>query len=399
VGWGNQFDRIELPKGEDSCPDWLKSPPARNLKVSETDCRKWAAAQLRYRSDLKRLFVRQWLLTSDYSIESFATPAYGQIAGHVLPTALKPPLPKLRVVVSFLGGYPDHHRFQVQIPCTDFPPLPALELRDLRLMVDVFNAAPSGRKSGPFSTTSPSRVWGQAGTFNPVQLDPPRVFQMSPCQAGLTGKDMYDEEHSAWFIPRSNQALEMQGDAFILVNYAHGYAYGPEGLSPVVRPVEHFWHSVSPGEWICGPELAYKKGTTRKRFPQMIDQESLDTKRLSDGTLLIKSGPSVYYSEFGSGQCGACPRLDVSFLALDKDLNLTEAFALDEVVGGGSMDLSISDDWSTITRFDEEMTADGNGPWSSTKWCLRGAVYEKCGDRHNVRPPDPPLLKELRNPE
>ena len=398
IGWGNQFDQIELPKGEVSCTDWQKSRSGPNVEVSETECRKWAAAQIRYRSTLKRLFVRQWLLTSDYSIESFATPAYGQIAGRLAPNALKPPQPKLQMTVTVLPGDPGHYRFQIQIPYTDFPPLPALELRDLRLMVDVFSSAPAGKKVGSFSTTSPGRVWGQPGTFNHVQLDPPRVFQMSPCQAGLTGTDMYGDEHPAWFIPRSNQALGMQRDAFILVNYAHGYAYGPDGLSPVVRPVAHFWHSVGPGEWICGPRLAYSKGTTRKLFRETIDQEGLDTKRLSDGTLLIKSGPNVYYSEFGSGQCGACPRVDMGFYGLDKDLNLTEAFALDEIVGGGSMDLSISDDWSTITRFDQEMTADGGaGPWSSTKLCLHGAVYEECGEQPNVRPPDPPLLKELRN--
>jgi hypothetical protein len=222
---------------------------------------------------------------------------------------------------------------------------------------------------------------------------------MTPCEAALTGTDKYGEKHPAWFIPQDKDA---EADAFIVVNEASGYAYAPTGLSPIVRPIHRYWRNVGPGEWICGPELAYRKGAVSKQFAETIDEVGLDTKRLADGTLLIKSGPMVYYSEFGSGQCGACPRANMSIYALDKNLNLTAAFEFDAVVDDGeeSLDFSISADWSAITQFNQKLKDDGTfGPWSSTRWCLEGAKYRECGHQQNVRPPDPPLLKELRSAE
>jgi hypothetical protein len=420
VGWGNQFNQIELPKGEDSCPDWLKSDVIGSgsgvRETRERKCRAWAATQLRYRAQFKRLFVRQWQLTDHYSIESFAAPAYEQIVNNFasdqpafntkeeVPGILKPQQHGRRQInIGPQIGHPGY-MFQLQIPYTDFPPLPSLELRDLRLMVDVFSRAPSGKKVGPFSTTSPTRVWGQPSTFNHVQLDPPRVFQMTWCDTGLTGTDKYGDDHPAWFIPQVYQPSEVETNAFILVNDARGYAYDPDGLSPVVRSIHHFSHNLSPGEWICGPELIYKNGTTFKRFAETVGEEGLDTKRLPDGTILIKSGPRVYYSEFGSGTCGVCPRVDLRVFALDKNLNLTKAFGFENILDnsdGQSMDFAISPDWSTLTKFDQAAMGDKSefGEWSSTLWCLRGAKYEACGEKQNVQPPDPPLLKELRNPD
>src|ERR1700690_4323826 len=45
IGWGNQFDQYQLPKGQDSCTDWQQSKTAPSVNVSEAECRKWAAAQ------------------------------------------------------------------------------------------------------------------------------------------------------------------------------------------------------------------------------------------------------------------------------------------------------------------------------------------------------------------
>jgi len=74
-----------------------------------------------------------------------------------------------------------------------------------------------------------------------------------------------------------------------------------------------------------------------------------------------------------------------------------------------SQDFTVSADWSKVTEFnltgnDENLP----GSWSSTTWCLRknterykadAYLYEKCGQKENVQPPDPPVLKELRDIE
>ena len=294
------------------------------------------------------------------------------------------------------------YTFQIEIPYTSFPPLPTLELRDLRLMVDVFSPAPPGKKMGPFSTSSPLRIFGKSETFNWIRLDPARTFQMTPCDIGLAGADKYRDEHPGWFIPHASESTGWQSDAFILVNESHGYAYDPDGLSPVVRPIHNFWHGISTGEWVCGPDLSYRKGETFKQLGEIVGEEGFAAKRLPDDTLLIKSGPRVYYSEFGSGQCGACPRVDMRIFAVNKDLKLYRALDLSDIIdngGGQSEDFSLTDGWLKVIQFEEGPENDKGefGPWSSTTWCLKHLEYEKCEEKQNVQPPSPPLLKELRN--
>lgn len=417
IGWGNQFDQNEFPKGPDSCADFGKGEPGAPDPIAQRQkkCREWVATQQRYRPVFKRLFMRQWLLTDYYSVESYATPAFEAITRNFasdqgpyseeVPAMLKPQ-GKVQIWVS--RDWVSHDRpaytFQIVIPYTSFPPLPTLEVRDLRLMVDVFSPAPVGKKMGPFSTSSPLRVFGKPETFNAIRLDPARTFKMTPCDLGLAGADKYRDEHPGWFIPHVDESLGWQSDAFILVNESRGYAYEPEGLSPVVRPIHNFWHPMATGEWVCGPDLAYRKGETFKHLGETVGEEGFDAKRMPDGTLLIKSGPRVYGSEFGSGQCGACPRVDMRLFAVDKDFKLYEALDLGGLIDTGtgqSEDFTISDDWVKVTQFEEEpMTDSGDpAPWSATTWCLESNEYEKCDEKKDVQPPDPPVLKELRNSE
>jgi len=412
IGWGDQFAEHEL-SNEESCTKSTRET-ARNTADTEREekrCREWFAAQQRYRSVFKRLFVRQWLLTDYYSIESYATPAYDEITAKFasdqpafkeeVPEMLKP-RGKVEVWIS-----PNRNRgytFQILIRYSSFPPLPALELRDFWLLVDVFSPAPAGKKMGPFSTSSPARIYGRPETFNHLQLEPARTFKMTGCDVGLTGTDKYGNDHPAWFIPHAGQTWEAESDAFLLVNESRGYQYLPDGLSPVVRPSHHFWQNVSPGEWICGPELAYRKGENFHLYPENVREEGFAAKRVSDDLLLIKSGPDAYGSEFGSGTCGACPRIDMRVFALDRNLHLSKALDLSTLLDNGdgkSIDFSVAADWSSVVQFDQAPFNDQGEPglWSSTAWCLRGTAYERCGQEQNVQPPDPPLLQELRNPD
>jgi hypothetical protein len=416
IGWGNQFDQNEFPKGQDSCADLGKNGMGTpdTLQARQKKCRDWVGTQQRYRPVFNRLFTRQWLLTDYYSVESYATPAYEAITRNFasdqpryseeVPDMLKPQ-GKIQMWVS--RAWVSHDRpaytFQIEIPYTSFPPLPTLELRDLRLMVDVFSPAPPGKKMGPFSTSSPFRVFGKPETFNWIRLDPARTFQMTPCDIGLAGADKYRDEHPGWFIPHASESTGWQSDAFILVNESHGYAYDPEGLSPVVRRIHNFWHGISMGEWVCGPDLAYRKGETFKQLGEVVGEEGFDAKRLPDDTLLIKSGPRVYGSEFGSGQCGACPRVDMRIFAVNQDLKLYKALDLGGIIDtdGRSEDFSFTDDWSKVIQFEQPPDNEKGepGPWSSTTWCLKHLEYEKCEEKQNAEPPSPPLLKELRNPD
>ena len=415
IGWGNQFGEQLLPKGPDSCADWLKETGDPTGKAEqEQKCRSWAAQQQQYRNAFKKLFVRQWLLTPDYAIESYATPAYNLItsrytggqkqAGEEVPAMLKP---KGKVQLWYRPAGSGHaYSFEITIPYTAFPPMNSTDLRDLWLMVDVFNAAPQGKKMGAYSSTSAQRVFGNPETFNHLQLEPGRSFRLTPCNVPLDGRDKYWNKHPGWFVPRYDQFVlgsEYQADWFIVVNEAQGYAYDPSGLSPIARPVHAFWRNIGPNQWVCGPQLSYQNGQTFKQYDKGVEEQGLDAKRLQDGTLLIKSGPSVYYSEFGSGQCGACPRYALDMYALDRNLNLSEALSLGGVVQGDddAVDFSIRPDWSQVVQY-KEQPAESNDPnakptWSATTYCLKDSTYAECGKKDKVQPPNSPLLKELRN--
>ncbi len=148
IGWGNQFGENTLAKGADSCEDYLKEAgaPVDDSPQSVQKCRDWAAQQQKYRRYFQRLFLRQWLLAPGHAIESFAAPAYEQIVSRVanedIPKALNP----RGVPESHYSPSPKGYTFQVLIPYVIFPPLLSLELRDLRLLVDVFSAAAPGKK-------------------------------------------------------------------------------------------------------------------------------------------------------------------------------------------------------------------------------------------------------------
>ena len=406
IGWGNQFEEQLLPKGPDSCLDWMKE---RNPDTADLQkCRSWAAQQQQYRTAFKKLFMRQWLLTSDYAVESYATPAYELIAAKYDAKGLftAPLKPKGKIQMWSASASAHGYSFQIQIPYSAFPPANTPDLQNLWLMVDVFNAAPEGKKMGPYSSSSPVRAFGKPETFNQLQLQPRRSFRIAPCNVGLDGTDKYGNRHPGWFVPQHDQVKpgsEYESDSFIIVNEAEGYAYEPEGLSPVVRVTHHFWHAVGKDEWVCGPELVYQKGQSARRYDRQVAEKGFDAKRLQDGILLIKSGPLVYYSEFGSGQCGACPRYGLDMFALDNSLNLTDALSLGGVVQGDNdaADFTLSQDWSQVVHYQEQRpeseNEDAKSTWSAGTYCLKSTKYEKCGEKQNVQPPDPPLLKELRD--
>jgi hypothetical protein len=414
MGWGNQFQEITLSKDADSCADWAQhgagdTPAAPESNGAEKRCRTWATTQTEYRPFFKRLFTRQWLVTPDYAVESYATPAYDRITARFasdrpdnqeIPAALQP-LSQLRMWPG-PGKNRVGYTFEIIIPFTSFPPLSSTELRDLRFLLEVFNPPEPGKKVGVYSTSSSTRAFGKPETFNRLALNPPRQFHLTPCDLPLAAKDKYGGVRAAWFVPKANQAIDFEHDAFIVVNDGNGYQYEPDALSPVARPVHFFWHGIAESEWVCGPHLSYRKGGRLQTFDAEVDEDGFDARHLPGGDLLIKVGPRVYGSEFGSGQCGACPRTELRIFRLGADMKPQEVLKLGGIVdngSGASQDFSLSRDWSLVMQFDEDAMDDQGkpGPWSSTTWCRAELAYAQCDHRDQAAPPDPPVLKELRN--
>jgi len=404
IGWGDQFGLHELDSAN-GCSEIASTPnPSSKDTADHEKCRAWFVAQQKYRPLFKRLFVRQWLLASSVSMESYATPAYGVIstkyAGNGL--AVLEPHGDVSFRAETRAGKPGYI-FEIDIPYSSFPPLNTLQLSELRLLVDVFSAAPQGRRYGPFSSTSATRAFGKPETFNLLHFDPPRVFELSPCGDKLQGADIYRNMQPAWFIPKETSDNPYQADAFLVINQAHGYQYEPEDtISPTVRPVHFFWQGIGAGEWVCGPLFTYRHGNTIREFGSEVSQEGFDARRMTDGNILIKEGPEVWLSEFGSGQCGACPRIQLKILALDSNLNLITLLDLGDTIGGGELlpssgDVTVSPDYSQVVEYLQTGPDDNHLTWSSVTCCLKSGSYTECGRKEGVKPPNPPVLKLRQN--
>jgi len=409
IGWGNQFEQVTLPKDGDFCAGWAKQMPGiPDAIAAEKKCRNWTETQIHYRPYFKRLFVRQWLMTPNYALESFASPAYDKITerfatdqpgSEEVPTLLKP----VDKVQMRFGPGKDRvgYSFEIMIPFIAFPPLSNTELGDLRLLVDVFNPPVPGRKVGAYSTSSPARVYGKPETFNLLQFAPPYRFHLTPCDLPLPGKDKDGTTSAAWFVPKTEQSFEFESDAFFVANDESGYQIEPDALSPTAHRVHYFWHAIAESEWICGPHLSYRKGGKSQSFDVDVAEDGFDAHRLPDGDLLIKVGPRVYGVN-SNAQCGACPRTELRVFRLSADRKLSDALQLGDVVDNGtgaSQDFTVSPDWSQVVQYDRRNWDEQGKPasWSSTMWCLGKSEYEKCGSKDNAAPPDPPVLKELRD--
>ncbi len=430
VGWADYFGENSLPNGADSCAEMYQGlPDSANPKDIERKCRNWADRQLRYRGYLKRLFVRQWLVAPGYSIESFATPAYheiltrfgGEKAMYVNggPSVLKPRGDVRMWMSTDQSGY----SFQILVPFRALPPLSSMKLSDLYFLVDVFSPAASDEKTGAYATSSTTRVYGDPKTFNALRLDPPVNYHLTPCNLPLLGLDTREElgekppSHPAWFVPSTNPATSYEAEAFVLMNDIASNQPDPVELSPGIRLTHYFWNRVAPKEWVCGSPLIYLSHGHSEEFPYTVSKDGFGKKRLPGGDVLIKTGPREY-TWGGQGYCGACPYTELAIFDLTKDGKIFRALALGARIDGGcpgcltSQDFTLSPDWSQVIEYDQkyDQEADENGdpgPWSSTSYCLAVDTeeyetsfhfYKQCGQKENVQPPNPPVLKELRNP-
>jgi len=406
IGWGNQFG-MNLLNGPKDCAGKADMDEGATPE-GIAKCEKWYNEQLQYRAQLRRLFVRQWMTAggefapASHYYEEFATAAYASLGAGIfkenLPTVLKPKSGDGLVVTIGAEARQTGYNLHLFIPYTAFPPAQQLKLQDLYLMVDVFSPAPAGHKTGDFSSTSAARQWGKPATFNHLQLASPRTFSITPCDAKPEQTDLYAEAYKAWFFPTAPGKDSELKSTFALINPAAGYMYDPGGVSPEADVAAYFWKQLANGATVCGPSLAWRSGATVKRTEFTIDAKYLETRTLSDGWSLLRSGPSTQtHSPFGAGQCGACMIMGFNIYAVSPQGEITSALDIEQDLSGQAdnpqaADLAIAPDWSRITLY---LQAEDDS-WSSITHCLDGHAYKQCGEAKQVKPPDPPNFKELR---
>ena len=321
VGWANQFGPVTCAEHK----------PTGNF-VKPEDCRLWAARQLQYREQLRRLFMRHWELSPNTSVETYASPAYQDLLGYASDlerqrfVKLEPHGAPLMVTADFT----DFSCFLVFVRWSDFPPLDSLNLSRIYITVEFCGI------SGACSSTAPASSEGDPATFNKLDLVRPKISAITPCEYPLQETDLFANVYPAWYFLNSAgrpiEALSLQNDPV-------GYRYDPKGLSPIPVWTNYFFKAISKSEFVCGPKLRYKAVTKIFTPAEPKKLSNLDQKHISirniPGGHLLQSGPTTrMLSTLGTGQCASCPVAILSIYGLSPQTGITVAFNEALVVNG-----------------------------------------------------------------
>jgi hypothetical protein len=393
IGWGHQFGSETLETAE-SCA----ALNSHSIKETDADvqaaCRRWFAAQTSHREALAKLFVRHWATSDAGVVETIATPAFAAFPSDVQPKlrALAPgplPSPPRRDAVG------DDERIEILIPWNALPPMASLDLDAVKLRVDVTRRGPSS--DAPTATTSEIVAAGRLDapvrdTLSAVRLAAPRRYFITPCRYALTealvgngaGRAFLSpaEDAHVYYVPTARLDLR---SVVVVGNEAAGYQYLPDerSLSPIPLAAEFSVTALGRGRFLCGPRLAYAdaSGVVRTEFVPYADVRPV-TKAVGDDVLLVRYGPYAAFSYYGSGQCGACPNVEVAVYRLDGSraiARLPSRTPRSWTRAWKTLDIAMTPDWRKITFFHATTTDTVEFAWSATMHCLRGATYSACG--------------------
>lgn len=416
IGWGHQFG-FETLEDETGCAELEFGGEDRDA------CEDWYLRQVDYRAALAPIFGREWRIPvshPDDSEEARATPAFARLPAYIREgiAVLEPvggPLVRSRPIAGTEGGA----GIEILILWSAFPPIRAPDLTEVRV-----SAAWLADEPGPGLDSA-----------SPRPLAAPLRHRLTPCGYGLDdllipgGEDRFARPASegavAYMTPEASGDLR---SLVVLDNEAAGYLYEPERetLSPAAFRPAYEVLDVGRGERICTPVLAFAPAGgvgadsipadadpagagaagagEGDRFGLQVDARTLDVRRLDDGGLLVRSGPRVAWSYYGSGQCGACPRVGVDVFHIDPESGvITPALRFFQVADAGIRDVEIdvSESWDSVTVHLSAPSGDPSDPaaefpdarWSAIRYCLlrvprEAATYEECGREADV--PEPP---------
>ena len=406
IGWGNQFRYHHLGQ-EEEC-DELKST-SQNVTTPQVQqgCKEWFRKQVNYRRLFKKLFTRQWQAAPDVVRETYASPVFERFNQN-LKNQIGPlrPTGNPEVKISESGSASNGYGFEMLIAWRILPPVQSFRIDEVRLLVDVFSPGQDQDSYGVFSTSSERRRYGDLQSFNRVRLNQPREYFVTRCRDDLanliilTNPSRYhlrpSELARTYYFPTEGLTLS---SLLVLENQAAGYQYLPNPLnySPTVKSTSYFEHSIGEGETLCGPSLSYVNKGEVSRSKYLVEwQDHLSIKTLPTGNLLLMDGPRAWDSYFGSGQCGACPRVTVDVYHLDRgNGRISRAFEYRGIHEweSSSVDIQVSEDWNSITVFRGYLSPVNyrDWIWGSVTHCFQQDTlkYVECGSQDSVVEPSP----------
>ncbi len=412
IGWGNQFGNPTL-NSEKDC-DGNKNDQTEQPVSNPAQCKKWFEDQVKYRQQFEKLFVRQWQLAPNVVKETYASVAYNSFPNDIQKDlkSLQPTItPSIKVSDDTTGKHA--YDFQIEIPWSALPPTQSLNLKNIKILVDVFSPGEGHLKYGPYSSISSNHTYGDTSAFKTFTFSQSRQYSITSCKYDLgsnygISKPVFSDGAVPYILPSDNLNIDK---TLMIDNTIQGYQHDPSGSSPTVYELNYFEKSIQPGEIICGPQLSYVKNSQILKTENSIASTSLEVKHLSDNEVLVKNGPYTFYSYYGSGQCGACTRgaLNVTYLNLKNAIS-AKAYSFMSVFYSNDVDFQISPDWKKITEYDygPSENADKNADnrydsslygWSSTNYCFNNQtyVYDECGKNIKTTPPSPRFFSPQLN--
>jgi len=401
VGWGHQFGYEELAAVEECA--------GHEEGWEDGSCRQWFHAQVEYRRELARLFVRRWQTDAWHVRETFASPAWSALDS----------LTRDRLRALQPHGEPSfEHRtenrqteFELFVPWAAFPPLAPFTIDRLRIGVDL-----------------PPEWADDVPSLDLVSLALPRQYHLTACELGERAAIIRPSATSAFrvpsaasvtlFRPTDDQDLK---ELVVLDNEAGGYLYTPDSTiaSPVAFAAKFYARDLEDGGTLCGPVLAYRNDAVRTRpaLEQLVwaglsadgadpvfAEHQLDVRRLPDGNLLVKEGPWIWFSYYGSGQCGACPRVTVGIDHIDtRTGKITPALQHTAVAEHYDTEMTVTPDWREVTVYESEHDYEletETVSWTATTYCYQPVDrrYDVCAVESPISVPAKELWLDWEDP-
>lgn len=419
IAWGWKWWYGEF-KTEDDCRSMGQRDGGTNADADVVDnCRAWFKAQVTYQDTLKKLFTRRWSIAPGMASETYASRIWEVQEENVKKElgVLKPHGENL--IASEFTLIPDK-RFsaQILIPWEAFPPMTDLKLSSVAIEIEVYDAA---ENKVTMSTAMLERSGDAPEKLSEFKLPEPVEFRITPCRYGLADFVLTTPKRSthdpspgaaAFYFPTQSRKVDK---VIVMDNQIGGYMREPgdEDYSPRLSEAP-FWSKQIPGgkdDFLCGPKLALKMGEKISRTDFDVSFKEYAHVLKTKDSIMVKAGPWVDLSYYGTGQCGACPRLNLRMFSFDRtdamqghDLFWYNA-ALDPESSYAR--INISKDWKTIHIYgwsdsysdDEpgEKEEESGAGWREYKHCLDRAQnrFVECGTIKNFPESKLPLSPDM----
>lgn len=365
-------DAVELPDLPYDPSNCTKAPDGR----AKAACAAWFERQRVYRGALERQFIRAWRVAPVGAREEFALPAYGLFTDaerKKLPFARPDGTPSFR-----FREVGEQVTFEVLIPWSILPPADRLNLDQLRVKAELI--------------TSSSLQWMVDTRKLPLAtVFPPVVTRITTCGQPLAPVSVtYEDDAPAFYMPVASLQVDK---IFFFTNaltyYREQIPRGDES-SPYVGSRSFDTRELDPGEFLCGPYLSYRKGSTVRHYPFVLpDLQRLTVKRLPSGSRFLIDGPVNTPID---GARRAVSTINLRIYTLDSK------FVVNQVLNVGTIyeystgyEIEISPDFMKVKEFRQAEMTDS---WSSETFCFSGKVYSSCAKEAKSAPPAKRVLTE-----